>query len=100
MATSSSSRIGFTSALSPASKRRRTTSSLAPVYSSVSIKVLTAFLEGMGLAISSFLPIICTPFKFLKSLDLTTVGLGLNEIPFEFGWELAHWSAIRVQGYS
>jgi len=31
-------------------------------------------LEGMGLAISPPLPIICNPFKFLKSLDLTSVG--------------------------
>jgi len=76
MATSSSSSTGTTLALIPASQHRRTFSSLVPVYSSVSIKVLTAFLEGMGLVILPSLPIVCTPFNFLKSLDLTTVGLG------------------------
>ena len=25
------------------------------------------------------------------------MGLGLNEIPFEFGWELAHWKPFGVQ---
>jgi len=73
------------------------TSSLAPIYSSVSIKVLTAFLEGMGLVSLPSLPIVCTPFKFLKSLDLTTVRLGLNEIPFDFGWKLMIWEPFGVQ---
>jgi len=72
-------------------------SSLAPVYSSVSIKVLIAFLEGMGLVISPSLPIVCTPFKFLKSLDLTTMGLGLNKIPFDFGWKLVIWEPFGVK---
>jgi len=51
----------------------------------------------MGLAISPSLPIICNPFKFLKSLDLTSVGLGLEEIPYDFGWELVIWKPFRVQ---
>jgi len=51
----------------------------------------------MGLAISPSSPIICTPFKFLKSLDLTMVELGLNEIPFDFGWELVIWKPFGVQ---
>ena len=68
-----------------------------PVYSSVSIKVFTAFLEGMGLVISPSLPIVCTPFKFLKSLDLTMVRLGLDEIPFDFGWKLVIWEPFRLQ---
>jgi len=97
MVTSSSLNTGTPSALSPTSKRRHTTFSLAPVYSSVSIKVLTAFLEGIGLVILSSLPIVCTPFKFLKSLDLTSVRLGLNKIPFDFGWELVIWKPFRVQ---
>ena len=28
---------------------------------------------------------------------MTSVGLGLNEIPFEFGWELVHWKPFGVQ---
>jgi len=51
----------------------------------------------MGLAISPHLPIICNPFKFLKSLDLTLVGLGLDEIAFEFGWELVIWKPFGLQ---
>jgi len=51
----------------------------------------------MGLAISPPLPIICNPFKFLKSLDLTTVGLGLDEIPFDFEWKLVIWKPFGVQ---
>jgi len=58
---------------------------------------LTAFLEGIGLVISPSLPIICIPFKFLKSLDLTTVGLGLNEIPFDFRLKLVIWEPFGVQ---
>jgi len=51
----------------------------------------------MGLAISPPLPIICNPFKFLKSFDLTSVGLGLGEIPFEFGWKLVILKPFGVQ---
>jgi len=40
------------------------------------------------------------PFKFLKSLDLTSVGLGLDKILFEFGWELVIWKPFGVQFWS
>jgi len=51
----------------------------------------------MGLAISPPLPIICNPFRFLKSLNLNSVGLGLDEISFEFGWNLVVWKPFGVQ---
>jgi len=51
----------------------------------------------MGLAISPRLPIICNPFRFLKSLDSTSIGLGLDEIPFEFGWNLVIRKPFGVQ---
>ena len=58
---------------------------------------MTAFLEGIGLAISPPLPIIHNPFRFLKSLNLNSVGLGLDAIPFEFGWNLVVWKPFGVQ---
>ena len=97
MATSSSSSTGTTLALIPASQHQRTFSSLVPVYSSVSIKVLTAFLEGMGLVILPSLPIVCTPFNFLKSLDFDYCGVRLVEISFDFGWKLVIWEPFGVQ---
>jgi len=33
-------------------------------------------------------PIIYNPFGFLKSIDLRTVGLKLEDIPYKFGWDL------------
>ena len=83
--------------MSPAGKRLHAASPPSLVFSSVSIKLLTAFLEGMGLAISPPLPIICNPFRFLKSLNLNSVGLGLDAIPFEFGWNLGVWKPFGVQ---
>jgi len=88
MATSSNSVTGkrsSSSAMVSAGKRLRTESPKLPVLSYVSIKLLTAFLEAKGLAISPPLPIICKPFGFLKSINLSSVGLGLDAIPFEFG---------------
>jgi len=43
------------------------------------------------LAISS------TPFQFLKSLDLGSVGLGLDAVPPCFGWELVVWKPLNEQ---
>jgi len=37
------------------------------------------------------------PFGFLKSLNLNSVGLRLDAIPFEFGWNLVVWKPFRVQ---
>jgi len=45
----------------------------------------------MGFGCMPSLPIISVPFKFVKSLDLTSVGLGLASVPFKFGWELVEW---------
>ena len=35
-------------------------------------------------------------FKFLKCLDLKSVGLGLACIPFHFGWDLVEWRPKSV----
>jgi len=51
----------------------------------------------MGFAISPPLPITCNPFRFLKSLNLNSIGLGLKAIPFDFGWNLVIWKPFGVQ---
>jgi len=43
------------------------------------------------------LPIICNPFGFLKSINLSSVRLGLGAIPFEFGWNLVVWKPFGEQ---
>jgi len=55
---------------------------------SISAELLTAILEGKGLEISPPLPIICKPFGFLKCANLRSVGLELEDVPCEFGWDL------------
>ena len=47
---------------------------------------------GMGFGCMPPLPIILGPFKFLKKLNLTSVGLGLESVPFSFGWDLVAWT--------
>jgi len=58
---------------------------------------LSTILEGKGLEISTPLSIICKPFGFLKSISLSSVGLGLNAIPYEFGWDLVVWKRTLEQ---
>jgi len=43
------------------------------------------------------LPVIRKAFGFLKSINLSSVGLGLDAIPFEFGWNLVVWKPFGVQ---
>ena len=47
---------------------------------------LTALMEGKTTELSR--PIVYKPFGFLKSIDLRTVNLKLEDIPYKFGWEL------------
>jgi len=47
-----------------------------------------AQLPGMGFGCMPSLLIISVPFKFVKKLNLTSVGVGLESVPFSFGWEL------------
>jgi len=39
------------------------------------------------------------PFGFLNSLNLSSVGLGLNEVPTEFGWDLVLFEPILEQSW-
>ena len=64
-------------------------SPLAASSLSVSATVFSAFLGSIGFESLPPLPIISKAFGFLKSLNLSSVGLGLNEVPPEFGWDLA-----------
>ena len=47
---------------------------------------LAALMEGKSAEPSR--PIIYKPFGFLKSIDLSIVGLKLEDIPYKFGWDL------------
>jgi len=44
--------------------------------------------SGKGFESLPPLPITSVPFRFLKSLDLNSLGMGLNAVPSSFGWEL------------
>jgi len=42
-------------------------------------------------------PIATLPFKFIKRIDLITMGRGLGDVPFGFGWELVEWKPSANQ---
>ena len=63
----------------------------------MSVATIQAFLKGMGFKSLPPLSIISKIFGFLKCVNLRSVGLGLNEIPFEFGWDLVVWKPVLVQ---
>jgi len=63
----------------------------------ISVVVFPAFLGGMGFESLPPLSIISKPFRFLKSLNLNSVGLGLNEVLPEFGWDLILFELILEQ---
>ena len=57
---------------------------------------LMAILEGNPS--SPPCPISFKPFGFLKSVGLKSVGLGLKDIPYNFGWELEVFEESTVLG--
>ena len=81
----------------PAGKRLRTETLTAPVLL-ISTQLLSTILERKRLEISPPLPIICKPFGFLKSLNFRSVGLELEDVSYEFGWELVLFESVVVQG--
>ena len=83
--------------VAPAAKRQRTESSSVPMLS-ISAELLGAILGGMGLVISPPLPLAFQPFRFLVYVDLSSIGLNLCEIPFDFGWELKLWNLDGESG--
>ena len=44
--------------------------------------------EGMGFNFLPPLPIISKTFRFLKRLNLRSMGIELSHVPPEFGWDL------------
>ena len=52
---------------------------------------------GMGFESLPPLPIASVPFQFLKSLDLSSSGIGLGAVPSCFGWELIEWKPLVHQ---
>ena len=79
----------------PTAKRQRIGSSSAPVFFT-STELLGAILGGMSLVISPSLPLAFQPFRFLVCVDLSSIGLNLCEIPFDFGWDLKLWNLDAV----
>ena len=77
-------------AVAPAAKRQRTEPIPAPLFFTP-IDLLAAILGGMGLVTSPPLPIVCQPFRFLVHADLSSIGVNLCDIPFDFGGELNLW---------
>jgi len=69
----------------------------SPAALPVSAAAIRAPLRGMGFESLPLLPIISKKFGFLRCVDLSLVGLGLNEHPFEFGWGLVVWKPILEQ---
>ena len=63
----------------------------------ISAVAFPALSGGKGFESLPPLPIISNAFGFLKCVNLSLVRLGLNEIPFEFGWDLVVWKLILQQ---
>ena len=59
-----------------------------------------ASISGMGFDCLSPLPITILPFKFLRSLDLISMGRGLGDVPSGFGWELVECKPLVHQIWS
>jgi len=53
-------------------------------------------MAGKGFNFLPPLPIISMPFKFLKSVDLKTIGKSLGDVPSGFGWKLVEWKPTVV----
>ena len=58
---------------------------------SCGLPVLSTAVSGTGFETLPPLAISFKPFQFLKSLELNTVGLGFDCVPFHSGWELVEW---------
>jgi len=63
----------------------------------VSAVVISASLGGMKFEYLPPLPIIAKTFGFFKRVNLSSLGLGLNEVPPEIGRDLVLWEPILEQ---
>ena len=73
-------------------KRTRARQSLLPIAISGEFSVLRAPQSGTGFETSPPLAISSSVFQFLKGLNLKSVGLGLESVSFQFGWDLVEWN--------
>ena len=73
---------------STAQRTMQARQSLLPTVLSGEITTNRAQQSGIGFENLPPLAISSIPFQFLKSLDLSSVGLGLDAVPSYFGWEL------------
>jgi len=53
--------------------------------------------SGKGFESLPLLPIASVSFRFLKSLDLKPLDMGLNAVPSSFGRELVEWKPLVHQ---
>ena len=61
------------------------------IAQTVALPVFGPAIPGTGFETLPPLAITTGLFKFLKCLGLTSVGLGLDCVPFHVGWELVEW---------
>ena len=54
-------------------------------------------LPGTGFKCLTALPISSIPFRFLKRLDLSSLGLRLGYAPLCFDWQLVEWKPFTQQ---
>ena len=83
----STGKCSYTTEFSGQGSKRVHRSLLSAVLSGIA-KANRAQISGMGFECLSPLPIATVPFKFLKSLDLISLGNGLNDVPSSFWWKL------------
>ena len=82
---------------SSAQRSMRVRRSLLPTVLSSETTAIRLPQSGMGFESFPPLAIASIPFKFLKSLGLSSVGLGLDAVPSCFGWELVVWKPMEEQ---
>jgi len=85
-----SGKIGFVSSVSAHSRTEELSKRCRTVIFS-GILVHNAALPGTGLENPPPLAISPNLLQFLKYMDLKSVGLGLDCVPFHFGWKLVEW---------
>jgi len=91
----STGKRSFTTGVSARSKRARR--SLLPDILSGATMANRAQNSGKGFESLPPSPIASVRFRFLKSLDLNSLGIGLNAVTSCFGWALVEWKPLDHQ---
>ena len=74
----------------PAAKRQRIESTSAPMFS-ISTELLGGNSWRYGSCDFTSITNLFQAFRFLVHVDLSSIGVNLCEIPFDFSWELKLW---------